>query len=479
MRRSPKRTDPFTIGIVPQLTFCPNEVRAATVLTVEPEPEQEISAISLPAYLRLVRRNANFRRLWIAQIVSEIGDWFYSLAIYSLLLQFTGQARSVALALVLQVIPQTLFGPLSGIVNDRIRRKKVMIATDLARVGIVFAMLFVRSRSQIWWVYPLLFLESVMWAFFEPARTAVIPNITTSEDLILANTLSSTTWSLNLVAGSALGGVALALLGYNASFVLNALSFLCSAFFLSRMHFEEPHAAAFPKLRVLDLLDYSPLIEGLRYVRRDPRLLATVLVKSGLAQMGVSWVLFTVMGQRVFPLHGPGIDRQRGGVLGMSMLMGARGVGALFGPLAAARWAGHSESRLRLGILVGFLSVALGYTMLGTAGSLPTACFWVVIAHCGGSTVWVFSTTLLQLNTEDKFRGRVFSAELGLSMLTLAAGAYSSGWLVDRGIGPRTVAITIGVVMLLPAALWSYAMRLWKTETPEVEKKVASSSQSQ
>ena len=137
---------------------------------MEPEPEQEISAISLPAYVRLVRRNANFRRLWMAQIVSEIGDWFYSLAIYSLLLQFTGQARSVALALVLQVIPQTLFGPLSGIVNDRIRRKKVMIATDLARVGIVFAMLFVRSRSQIWWVYPLLFLESVMWAFFEPAR---------------------------------------------------------------------------------------------------------------------------------------------------------------------------------------------------------------------------------------------------------------------------------------------------------------------
>jgi MFS family permease len=445
---------------------------------VEPEPEQEISAVSVAAYVRLVRRNANFRRLWIAQIVSEIGDWFYSLAIYSLLLEFTGQARSVALALVLQVIPQTLFGPLSGIVNDRLRRKQVMIASDLARVGIVFCMLLVRSRSRIWLVYPLLFLESVMWAFFEPARTAVIPNITTSEDLILANTLSSTTWSLNLVAGSALGGLALALLGYNASFVLNALSFLCSAFFLSRMRFEEPHAAAFPKLRLRDLLDFSPLVEGLRYVRRDPRLFATVLVKSGLAQMGVSWVLFTVMGQRVFPLHGPGIDAQRGGVLGMSTLMGARGIGALFGPLGSARWAGHSESRLRLGILIGFLSVALGYAMLGSAGSLGMAFFWVVIAHCGGSTVWVFSTTLLQLNTEDKFRGRVFSAELGLSMLTLAAGAYASGWLVDGGMAPRTVAITIGMVMLIPAGLWGYAMRLWRIDEPPLEKRMVSGNRS-
>jgi len=254
------------------------------------------------------------------------------------------------------------------------------------------------------------------------------------------------------------------LLGRNASFVLNALSFLVSAFFLSRMHFEEPHAASSSKLRVGELLDYSPLLAGLRYVRRDARLFATVLVKTGLAQMGVSWVLFTVMGERVFPLHWPGLEPQRGAVLGMSFLMGARGVGALFGPLGAARWAGHREDRLRLGILFGFLAVALGYGVLGIAGSLWAACFWVVLGHCGGSTVWVFSTTLLQLNTEDKFRGRVFSAELGLSMLTLAVGAYLAGFLVDRGIEPRAVAVGTALVMLIPAGLWAWTMRLWKTK---------------
>ena len=434
---------------------------------MEPEPEQEISSLSVSAYIRLVRENANFRRLWTAQIVSEIGDWFYSLAIYSLLLQLTGHASSVALALVLQVIPQTLFGPLSGITNDRIRRKRVMIASDLARFVIVFSMLLVRARGMVWLVYPLLFFESVMWAFFEPARTAVIPNITSSEDLILANTLSSTTWSLNLVAGAALGGVALALLGYNASFVLNALSFLASAFLISRMHFEEPHADAFSKVHVRDLLDYSPVVEGLKYVRQDKRLFATVLVKTGLAQMGVSWVLFTVMGQRVFPLHSAGLYTQRGAVLGMSMLMGARGLGALFGPLGAARWAAHYENRLRLGILIGYVAVGLGYAMLGVSGSLATACLWVVLGHCGGSTVWVFSTTLLQMNTDDKFRGRVFSAELGLCMVTLAIGAYLSGILVDHGLDPRMLALAIGIVMFIPAALWAKAMQWWKRSSSE------------
>lgn len=432
---------------------------------MEPEPEQEIGTISLGAYARLVRENRNFRRLWGAQIVSEIGDWFYSLAIYSLLLQMTGEARSVALALVLQVIPQTLFGPLSGVVNDRLRRKRVMITSDLVRVVIVLCMLLVRSRSMIWLVYPLLFLESVMWAFFEPARTSVIPNITTSEDLILANTLSSTTWSLNLVAGAGLGGIALAFLGYNASFVLNSLSFLVSAYLISGMHFEEPHAEAFGNWKVQDLLDYSPLVEGLRYVRHDGRLLATVLVKTGLMQMGVSWVLFTVMGQRIFALHWHGLEAQRGAVLGMSFLMTARGLGALFGPLGAARWAGHRESRLRMGILIGFLAVGLGYGMMGIAGSLWVACFWVVLGHCGGSVVWVFSTTLLQLNTDDRFRGRVFSAELGLSMLTLAVTAYATGIFVDGGINPRTVAVATGFVMLVPAALWAWALRMWKPGT--------------
>ncbi|MBZ5574238.1 MAG: MFS transporter [Acidobacteriia bacterium] len=434
---------------------------------MEPESELEVSPISFAGYVRLVRQNANFRRLWMAQIVSEVGDWFYSLAIYDLLLQLTGQARWVALALVVQVIPQTLFGPLSGIVNDRIRRKRVMIIADLARAVIVICMLLVRSRSTVWLVWPLLFLESMMWAFFEPARTAAIPNVTSNEDLILANTLSSTTWSMNLVVGAALGGIALALLGRNAAFVLNALSFLVSAIFISRMHFEEPHVEGLAKLRPRDLLNLSPAVEGLRYVRQDRRLRALVLVKTGLMQMGVSWVLFTVMGERVFPLSWPGMDVERGAVLGMSLLMGARGVGALFGPLGGARWAGHRESRLRLGILIGFLAVGLGYAMLGVVGSLWAACFWVVLGHCGGSTVWVFSTTLLQMNTDDKFRGRVFSAELGLSMLMLAVGAYAAGFVIDRGMSTRTVAVFTGLLMLVPVLLWARAMRLW-AEKPDL-----------
>jgi len=429
---------------------------------MDPQPELAATSISLSAYLRLLRSNRNFRRLWLAQIVSELGDWFYTLTIYSLLLQLTGRASSVALALVLQVLPQTFIGPAAGVINDRARRKQVMIVADLARMVIVLAMLLVRSRSTVWMVYPLLVLETLMAAFFEPARTAVIPNIAPREDVLLANTLSSATWSVNLLVGASLGGVVAALLGREAVFLLNALSFLASAILIGRMKFEEPHAQSAAPLRIRDAVDFSPIAEGMRYVRKDRRLMAAVFAKAGELMIGPSWVLFTVMGQQYFHVHLFGMDPQRSAVLGMSLLLGARGIGAVVGPLFSARLAGRSDTRLRLGILLGYLIIGAGYLGLGISPNLWVACLCITLAHCGGSTVWVFSTTLLQLNTDDRFRGRVFSADLGLAMLTVAIGAYVCGVFLDRGVSARVVASATGVIMLLPAILWAWAMRSGK-----------------
>ena len=429
---------------------------------MEPEPEHPINTISFASYMRLIRKNRNFRRLWCAQIVSEIGDWFYTLAIYTLLLQLTGRASSVALALVLQVLPQTFVGPTAGVVNDRISRKKVMIAADLIRVAIVFSMLLVRSRSIVWLVYPLLLAETIMAAFFEPARSSVIPNITAREDVIVANTLSSTTWSMNLVLGATIGGIVAAWLGRDAVFILNALSFLVSALLIVGMRFPEPHAEGLAPLRPCDLVDFSPVSEGIRYVRNKPGVLATVFAKAGNLVIGPSWVLFTVMGQKYFPVRWHNLDPQRGAMLGMSLLLGGRGLGALIGPLISAPWAGHSNHRLRLGIFYGYLFSAIGYALIGRSGNVWEACFWAAFAHLGGATVWVFSTTLLQLNTEDRLRGRVFSADLGLCMLSIAVGAYASGRFLDAGVSARTVVTWTGIAMLFPAGLWAWAMKLWR-----------------
>jgi hypothetical protein len=263
------------------------------------------------------------------------------------------------------------------------------------------------------------------------------------------------------------GGVVAAFFGRDAVFILNALSFLASAVLIGGMHFAEPHAESGGPLRPRDLVDFSPVLEGIRYVRNHRTLLPTVFAKAGELMIGPSWVIFTVLGAHEFAVHWRNVDAARGAMLGMSILLGGRGLGALVGPLVSARWAGRSDRRLQLGILYGYLIIAVGYGALGVSRTVWMAAACAMLAHAGGSTVWVFSTTLLQLHTDDRFRGRVFSTDLGFSMLTIAAGAYLCGRLLDAGIAARTVATYTGLVMLIPATLWTLAMRVGMERTVE------------
>ncbi|HEV2689904.1 MAG TPA: MFS transporter, partial [Bryobacteraceae bacterium] len=327
-------------------------------------------------------------------------------------------------------------------------------------------MVLVRGPQLVWLVYVLLFSETVMWAMFGPASSAVIPNIAGESELLIANTLSSTTWSFNFAMGFAVGGVLAAYFGRQAVFVLNSLSFVLSALLIARMKFSEPHAENKPRLGMKDLVDFSPIREGIRYVRKDRALRRTILVKAGVGLMGANWVLLPIFGQRIFAIHRAGFDQRQAGMLGMSLLMACRGIGAIMGPVVSGYWAAGIEKRMRLGILFGFLAGAVGYWTLGHAPGLLVACAGIVLAHAGGSTLWVFSSTLLQLQTEDRFRGRVFAAEWAFSVVAMSASSYSAGVLIDRGWSAWGVASLTGVVMLVPALLWGLTLVSWRREQP-------------
>jgi predicted MFS family arabinose efflux permease len=280
-------------------------------------------------------------------------------------------------------------------------------------------------------------------------------------EVTAANALSSITWSFALAVGSTLGGLVAAAAGRDVVFLINAVSFLVSAYLIRRMRFEEPHAAGSPPLRARELANFKPVLEGVRYIRADRRRLATVFVKGGIGLLGANNVVLPVLGARIFPVHLAGMAPERSAMLGMSVLLGARGVGSLVGPLVSGAWAGDRQSRLRRGIVGGFLLAAVGYLWVGASTSFVTAAMAVVLAHAGGSTNWVFSTTLLQRYTEDRFRGRVFAADLGICMLAISASSYAAGLAIDAGVPVRAFASVIGAVMLIPAAAWTAV--LWAT----------------
>ena len=128
-------------------------------------------------YVELLRKNRQFRMLWLGQVVSQMGDWFDTIAVYTLALQLTGSSRSVALIMVARFLPSVVMGPLSGVVADRFSRRSIMIASDIMRALVVLGFLFVRRPDQMWLVYVLTVLQLAFSAFFEPAKTAALDAI--------------------------------------------------------------------------------------------------------------------------------------------------------------------------------------------------------------------------------------------------------------------------------------------------------------
>lgn len=365
--------------------------------------------VSVRGYRDLLRSSASFRRLWAAQLISGSGDWFYSVAIYSLLLELTGSAASVAWAAILQILPMLLLGPTAGAVNDRFSRRKTMLASDLLRAGFVLCMLGISRADQIWLLYLLLGLEIGTAAFFEAGRNAILPSIVRREDLPAANALGSTTWSLTATLGAALGGGAVAYFGRQAVFWGNSLSFLVSAFFVYRIRILERYLAGQRQRSPLEAFGLRPTVEGIAYVARRWRLAALLTLKLGLGVLGARVVLSTILGAGEFEIgNSP--------ALGMALLFGFQGLGSILGPLAFGQRIGRSQASARATVLLGYIAAGVGYMLFSGARFVLLAGLFLVLAHAGASLVWVGSTTLLHLNTDGRYLGRVFAADLGLFM---------------------------------------------------------------
>src|SRR5215510_3203826 len=225
-------------------------------------------------YVDLLRRNRSFRQLWLGQVVSQMGDWFDTIALYTIILKLTGSGRNVGLLLVARFVPSFFFGPISGVVADRFSRRTIMIVSDVLRAIVVLGFLFVRRADQLWIVYVLTVLQLGLSTFFEPAKTAAIPSIVEDRELVPANAISAVTWSVMLTMGAAIGGVITGWFGTNAAFVLDAASYVLSAALIASIHLPKRKKRAKEKLSLGRVLGISETIEGIRYVKDRPRVLA-------------------------------------------------------------------------------------------------------------------------------------------------------------------------------------------------------------
>ncbi len=356
-------------------------------------------------YVALLLQNRGFRQLWLGQVVSQMGDWFNTIALYTIILNLTGSGRDIGLLLVARFVPSFIFGSLSGVVADRFSRRSIMILSDLLRAVVVLGFLFVRRADQLWLIYVLTVMQLGLSTFFEPAKTAVIPSIVSDHELVSANAISSVTWSIMLTLGAAIGGVITGWFGTNVAFVLDALTFLLSAILIAQVRFPRRPQREKRKLTLGRALGISETLEGARYVKDRPRVLALLLVKPAWGLGGGILTLLAVFGERIFPVG-------NSAATGIGVLFAARGIGTAVGPIVARRLSGEGAKGMQATIGIAFLIGGVFYIAFGSTKSFLIALLVLGLAHTGGSILWVFSTVLLQRGVEDSFRGRVFAAEL-------------------------------------------------------------------
>jgi MFS family permease len=403
----------------------------------EPVEERE----GLRAAVRLLRRNREFRRLYVASMISLGGDWFLLVALFGLSLKLTDSAVPAAVLIASQELPFFLMSPIGGVLSDRLNRKWLMVSCDGARALLCLGFLLVHDAGTMWIAYLLLGSISAFAAAFDPASSAAFPNLVESRDLGPANALFGSLWGTMLALGAALGGIVAATLGRDAAFIVDASSFAVSAALLARIHrpFREERDEGEEHPSVV-----RATVETVRYARRDHRVVALLSVKAGFGLVAGVVVLIAVFAEGVYGA----------GAVGIGVLMAARGLGALIGPFLGRWAAGERDRRLFTAIAMALGIFGLGYTAFGLMPTLLLAAPTVAIAHLGGGAQWTLSSYGLQRVVEDRIRGRIFAFDNALITLTFTISSVVTAW-ATTAFGERQAAVALGISAIVYAGVWT------------------------
>jgi DHA3 family macrolide efflux protein-like MFS transporter len=369
-----------------------------------------------------VLKNRHFLALWLGQVISNTGDYFYALAVPLTVNRLTGSTTAMALSTMSFFVPQLLFGLIAGVFVDRWDRKRTMIVTDILRGLVVLLCLTIRSANQVWIFYLVGFLVSTASRFFYPARSASIPLLVDQEELMMANGLSQITQTVALIAGSALAGFAIGFWGEQVAFVADAISYIISAALILTVTIphRQPPATSEQSDGGQWRAVWQELVTGLSFIKNS-RMLMGVLMSLGVIQLGVGaiqviWVPFL---QNYFGVGAEGLGIVDS-IQGLGMAVGAVAIG-----LVVARF--KRRTIIGAGVMViGLLIVIMGLS--------PVFALILGVSFVLGlflSPVQAAVSTVIQLGVPDDKMGRVSSAVGTASSLAMLLSMAAAGVLGD------------------------------------------------
>lgn len=373
-------------------------------------------------YVQILKNNHSFRRLFIAQELSYIGDWFTVIALFIL----AGEASDNSPLAIAGVLATRSFSlaamtPFTGMLADRYSRKGLMICSDLAACLVLLIVLQFDLLNNLSSVYFLAVTMVAAKSIFDPAQYAYLPNICNDEELLTANALGSGGWSLALGIGASIGGLTIAEYGITTALWIDALTFLASAICIMTLPFGGPDTTERESVSVKIVT--KEITDGWKYILTTPDVRRLVIAKALWSSGG---------GAQIFLLILIGMEAGFGDIAaGIGILFMARGFGSGFGPMAGRPLMRNNLLRPYLiGLAVGISGIFYAIISLMEWNNLLL--IMIFISHASSGFNWVQSTTLTQERAGDEWRGRVAGADFLALTLMMGLSAITAGYILEN-----------------------------------------------
>lgn len=405
-------------------------------------------------YLEFFFSNAKYRRLWAASVISLLGEWFNTIALFLLILEYSGSEFLLGVLFSVRMILFGISQPINGLLADRLNRKSLMFWSNVVQIFLALTFLMVDGPEDMWWLITVSGIMMLFHGVYVTAERAAVPNIVDEDDLITANAIGSASWSTALCTGAMLGGVVVSQLGTEAAFIIDSFTFLLSAVILIPLKIEQ----------TVDDSMKGPIFKtaiknikiGWNRIYSDKKLLRIVFAKTSwnLAGAGLAGVFLVLAGADITGY---------GAAFGFGLFFFARGIGTGIGPLIARS---VFKDRSKWPSLVGMLVSLSGifYFLVGITIDyyLPLTVFLIVCAHSASGGNWVLSTVLTQTWVEDEVRGRVFSMDMLLLGLSAGISTTTAGYLVEyHNLSLKIGFISFSIIMVLCGMIFT----LWRPES--------------
>ncbi|MEC8399416.1 MAG: MFS transporter [Candidatus Thermoplasmatota archaeon] len=406
-------------------------------------------------YGQLIRENRDFRKLWIAAVISMLGEWFNTIALFFLILEYTGSEFLLGMLFTVRMAGFAILQPFIGLLADRYNRKMLMVVSNLLQAVFALCFLLVNDSSDIVWMIGLSGLMMVLHGVYMTAERAALPNVVAEEDLATANALDAASWSTALCMGAMLGGVVVSIWGTNAAFIIDSVTFLVGTLFLINLTIPQTidESMKGPWLST----GIRNIKSGWARIRSQPALFRIVFAKASwnVAGGGLAGVYLVLMGANV---------QGFGAAFGCGLFFFARGVGTGLGPILARAFLKDEEAWPRL---VGYLIVLSGLIYFLVGLSVPHA-LWitvvlVILAHSASGANWVLSTVMMQQWVEDEVRGRVFSTDMLILSIAFSTSTSVAGYLMENtDLGIQNGIMLFASVMVFCGIVFS----MWQPGNP-------------